>query len=182
MEVHARKRLDTGRPMPGVMIIHQQVRVADAIAALVLVAECSDPAEWNGLIQFLPRWSLQYRTRNVLAGLVKQLKRLYGEKAEQKNEFFEGLKSGLLAAIDHADGKQADLGTPTLPHPPKPLSAKEIVLVRTNLNVSQAVFARCLNISPRKVQSWEQGLGKPSGASLKLLSLITKDPKLLFEA
>jgi len=103
------------------------------------------------------------------------------KKADEKNEFFEDLKAGLTAAIEHAEGKRADLRTTTLPRPPKQLSAKEIVKVRTSLNVSQAVFASYLNISPRTVQSWEQGLGKPSGASLKLLSIAKKDPKILFE-
>jgi putative transcriptional regulator len=65
---------------------------------------------------------------------------------------------------------------------PTALTAGEILKVRTSLNVSQAVFASYLNISPRTVQSWEQGLGKPSGASLKLLSIARKNPKILLEA
>jgi len=102
-------------------------------------------------------------------------------KPELKNELFEELKAGLNAAIEHAQGKRKDLRTTTLPRPPKALSAKEIVKVRTRLNVSQAVFARYLNISTKTVQSWEQGLGKPSGASLKLLSIAMKDPNVLLE-
>ena len=101
------------------------------------------------------------------------------KKVEKRNEFFEDLKAGLLSAIEHAGGKRVDLRTTTLPSPPKELSAKEIAKLRTSLNVSQSVFARYLNISPRTVQSWEQGLGKPSGASLKLLSIAKKNPKVL---
>jgi len=104
------------------------------------------------------------------------------KKAEEKNEFFEDLKAGLQAAIEHASGKRADLRTTTLPRPPKELSAKEIAQVRSQLNVSQAVFARYLNISTKTVQSWEQGHGRPSGASLKLLSIARKNPKVLLEA
>lgn len=104
------------------------------------------------------------------------------KRTEKENEFFEDLRSGLLAAIDHAKGKRADLRTTSLPRPPKELSAKEIAKLRTRLNVSQAVFASYLNISKRTVQAWEQGLGKPSGASLKLLAIAKKDPKVLFEA
>ena len=103
------------------------------------------------------------------------------KKVEEKNEFFESLKTGLAAAIEHAEGRRKDLRTTTLPRPPKELSAKEIVKVRTQLNVSQAVFAKYLNISPKTVQSWEQGHGKPNGASLKLLSIAKKNPKVLFE-
>ncbi len=103
------------------------------------------------------------------------------KKAETNNEFFEELKAGLSAAIEHAEGKRKDLRTTTLPRPPKEMSAKEIVKVRSQLNVSQAVFARYLNISTKTVQSWEQGLGKPNGASLKLLSIAKKNPKILLE-
>lgn len=104
------------------------------------------------------------------------------KKIEEKNEFFESLKSGLEAAIEHAKGERKDLRTTTLPRPPKELSAKEIAKLRAQLNVSQAVFARYLNISPKTVQSWEQGLGKPNGASLKLLSIARRNPKILIEA
>jgi len=104
------------------------------------------------------------------------------KKVEEKNGFFESLKTGLEAAIEHAKGARNDLRTTTLPRPPKDLSAKEIANFRAQLNVSQAVFASYLNISPRTVQSWEQGLGKPSGASLKLLSIARKNPKILLEA
>src|SRR5438067_13915591 len=103
------------------------------------------------------------------------------KKIEEKNEFFEGLRSGLEAAIGHAKGTRKALRTTTLPLPPKELSAKEIANLRARLNVSQAVFARYLNISPKTVQSSEQGHGKPNGASLKLLSLARKNPKILLE-
>ena len=103
------------------------------------------------------------------------------KKVEEKNKFFEHLKAGITASIDHAKGARRDLRSTTLPRPPKVLLAKEIVKVRTDLNVSQAVFARYLNISPKTIQSWEQGHGKPNGASLKLLSIIKKNPKVLFE-
>ena len=104
------------------------------------------------------------------------------KKIEEKNEFFESLRTGLEAAIEHAKGARKDLRTTTLPLPPKELSAKEIAHLRSSLNVSQAVFARYLNISPKTVQSWEQGHGKPNGASLKLLSIARKNPKILMDA
>jgi putative transcriptional regulator len=103
------------------------------------------------------------------------------KRTETNNEFFEELSAGLGAAIEHAKGKRKDLRTTTLPRPPKELSPKEIAQVRSQLNVSQAVFARYLNISAKTVQSWEQGQGKPSGASLKLLSIAKKNPKILLE-
>src|SRR5208282_2417857 len=54
----------------------------------------------------------------------------------------------------------------------KNLSPKQIVQVRKQAGVSQAVFAHYLNVSPASVSKWEQGQKKPSGASLKLLTLV----------
>lgn len=112
---------------------------------------------------------------NVLAGCM-------AKRAKSDNEFFESIKAGLTSAIEHAEGKRRDLRTTTLPRPPKYISAKEIANFRAQLNVSQAVFASYLNISPKTVQSWEQRHGQPSGASLKLLSIARKNPKILLEA
>ena len=53
-----------------------------------------------------------------------------------------------------------------------PLSAKEILALRENAGVSQGVFARYLNVRPKAVSEWERGEKKPSGPSLKLLSLV----------
>ena len=104
------------------------------------------------------------------------------KRSDTTNEFFEELKAGLNSAIEHATAKRRDLRTTTLPRPPKQMSAKQIVKVRHRLNVSQAVFARYLNISTKTIQSWEQGHGKPSGASLKLLSIAQKNPEILLES
>lgn len=88
------------------------------------------------------------------------------------------LKESLNEAIEHAQGKR-ELRTTTLPRPPEKMRSAEIVALRLNINASQAVFAHYLNVSVKTVQAWEQGLGKPSGAALKLLSIAKKNPKIL---
>lgn len=95
-------------------------------------------------------------------------------------ELFEDLKTSLNEAIEHAEGKK-ELRTTVLPRPPEKLSSVEIADLRVQMNVSQAVFARYLNVSVKTVQSWEQGIGKPSGAALKLLSIAKKNPQILVE-
>ncbi|MEQ1698389.1 MAG: DNA-binding transcriptional regulator [Hyphomicrobiaceae bacterium] len=52
------------------------------------------------------------------------------------------------------------------------LSPEEIVALREREGVSQAVFARHLNVAVKLVGEWERGQKRPSGPSLKLLSLI----------
>lgn len=95
---------------------------------------------------------------------------------------FDQLTESLNQAIEHAKGNRKDLRTTTLPRPPKPVTQKEIVELRENLNWSQTVFARALNVSVKTVQSWEQGLRNPSDAALKLLSIAKKNPQILLEA
>jgi putative transcriptional regulator len=56
----------------------------------------------------------------------------------------------------------------------EPLSAEEIVALRDREGVSQGVFARYLNVRAKLVSEWERGQKKPSGPSLKLLSIVKK--------
>lgn len=92
---------------------------------------------------------------------------------------FEDLKQSLGEAIDHARGKK-ELRTTTLPRPPQKMGNAEIARMRESLNYSQAVFARYLNVSTKTVQAWEQGIGKPSGAALKLLTIAKRNPEVVF--
>ncbi len=52
------------------------------------------------------------------------------------------------------------------------LSARQIKNIREREGVSQAVLARHLNVETKLVGEWERGEKKPSGPSLKLLSIV----------
>ena len=52
--------------------------------------------------------------------------------------------------------------------------AERIRALRKNLHLSQAVLAAVLNTSTSTVRKWEIGDKKPSGPSLKLLSLLDR--------
>jgi putative transcriptional regulator len=54
----------------------------------------------------------------------------------------------------------------------EPLSAREISAIRKRAGVSQGVFAHYLNVKPKLVSEWERGEKRPSGPSLKLLSIV----------
>ncbi len=54
------------------------------------------------------------------------------------------------------------------------MSPKQIKLLREKVRISQAVLAAVLNTSLSTVQKWEIGDKKPSGPSMKLLSLIQR--------
>ncbi len=59
--------------------------------------------------------------------------------------------------------------------PLRPFKPKEIRAIREREQVSQAVFAMYLNVTSSLVSKWERGEKRPSGASLKLLSLVEKN-------
>lgn len=54
------------------------------------------------------------------------------------------------------------------------LAPEDIKLLRKKNHVSQPVFARRLNVSESTMQKWESGAKRPSGAALKLLSVVKK--------
>lgn len=54
------------------------------------------------------------------------------------------------------------------------MAPKQIKMLRESAQISQAVLAAVLNTSVSTVQKWEIGDKKPSGPSLKLLSLIRR--------
>ena len=51
---HAIERIREGKRMPGVFEVSRSVPVKAAIEDLILLAECSHKAEWEGQIRYLP--------------------------------------------------------------------------------------------------------------------------------
>ena len=76
-----------------------------------------------------------------------------------------------VGAIDQATMRTFDESCLTTPPPIEPTQIKTL---RKRHHVSQPVFARYLNISESTVEKWETGAKKPSGAALKLLSIVEK--------
>jgi putative transcriptional regulator len=54
------------------------------------------------------------------------------------------------------------------------MTAADIRALRARERVSQAVFARYLNVTTGLISQWERGEKHPAGASLKLLNLINR--------
>lgn len=59
------------------------------------------------------------------------------------------------------------------------INAQEIKSIRENINMSQGVFAKLLNVNSSSVKQWEQGKRNPSGSTKVLLELLKKNPKIL---
>ena len=57
---------------------------------------------------------------------------------------------------------------------PRHYSGTDVVKIRKQLHVSQAVFAHLLNASTSTVRKWEIGEKHPGGPSLKLLNILDR--------
>src|SRR2546421_8120157 len=101
-----------------------------------------------------------------------------GKKKQVK--VFGDLKQSLREALAYEQGRKGGLRVSELPPPPKPLSPRQIRAIRQSFQVSQAVFARLINVSPNAVESWEQGARRPREASLKLLTIAHRHPEVLW--
>ncbi len=64
---------------------------------------------------------------------------------------------------------------------PKEMTKKEIKALREDLSLSLSVFASVFNVSSKTVEAWESGTNVPSGAALRLMRMIEKNPDILFE-
>ena len=59
------------------------------------------------------------------------------------------------------------------------ISAEDIKKIRESIHLSQAVFAKLLNVSASSVRQWEQGKRTPTGSTKILLELLEKEPHIL---
>jgi putative transcriptional regulator len=87
----------------------------------------------------------------------------------------EQIRTGLEQTLSHFRG-EITLRTTRLLVPPPPAGRRDITRLRKHLKMSQGAFARAMNVSPKTIQSWEQGLRRPSGAALRLIEMIAKGP------
>src|SRR5213082_4308647 len=97
-----------------------------------------------------------------------------------EDRLFKDVLDATREALAHYRGKKRDLCTTILPEPPRPMSRVEVHKLRQRVNVSQSVFAKCLNVSTKLVQAWEGGVRYPDGAALRLLRVAERAPGLVF--
>jgi putative transcriptional regulator len=100
----------------------------------------------------------------------------------RKVKAFRDLSQALQDALAYEQGRKTGLRVSELPPPPKPLSPRQIRAIRQSFNVSQATFARIINVSANTVESWEQGARRPRDASLKLLTLAHIHPEVFLQS
>jgi len=97
------------------------------------------------------------------------------EKADKRNLFAE-LMEGVEVMRAHREGK-VTLRTHTFPaaQMKAQADAKFFIAARNKFNVSRAVWAKMLHVSPRTVEKWEQG-GQISTLAATLVELVSRYP------
>ncbi len=96
-----------------------------------------------------------------------------------KRNLFEELKSGLEDAKLYEQEKLTLKTTTVTPKEHKLLTADEIRAIREKYNMSRALFANFMHISPRTLEKWELGTSKPNEQASTLLALTDKYPDML---
>lgn len=88
------------------------------------------------------------------------------------NEFYNDLKASLTEAVAIAKGEIAPSRSFTYERP-------DIKEIRVKTGLSQTQFAQKLNISPKTLRNWEQGIRTPTGPAITLIRLLDKNPQLI---
>ena len=101
--------------------------------------------------------------------VMTQTKRYRSDALRSLHEVVKDLRA--VGAVDKATMRDFDLSCLT---PAEPLKPEAILRIREQSHMSQATFARALNVSTILISKWERGEVKPSGPSLKLLALADK--------
>ena len=80
---------------------------------------------------------------------------------------------GIMSDEDYSKITIRHLG-PKAPATARPVSARQVRAMRERANLSQAAFARYLNLTPGYVSQLERGAKQPKGPALALLNVIRR--------
>jgi putative transcriptional regulator len=93
-----------------------------------------------------------------------------------KRNVFAELMEGFDALKAEREGKVTLKSHAVEKRPAASVTARELIRVRKQLNLSRAVFARYLRTNERTLENWEQGRAKPNAQAALLIRLVAKYP------
>lgn len=93
------------------------------------------------------------------------------------NSTYESIMQGLTEAIEYSKGTSKNARVHTISVEPLPtFDAESIKSVRSDLGMTQVVFASVMGVSKKTVEAWEEGVNTPSGPSCRLLEMFRTNP------
>lgn len=95
-----------------------------------------------------------------------------------KRNLFDELVEGFEALAAEREGKLT-LKTHEVERRPISMRADELIAIRTQLNMSQGVFAAVFHVKPRTYQNWERGQGSPNEQAAILFRLVKSNPEMI---
>jgi putative transcriptional regulator len=92
---------------------------------------------------------------------------------------YKSIMQGLTEAVDYQQGKIPARKTKLTIKPVSAFNTNDIKRIRQKTGLSQVLFAGSLGVSPKTVETWENGRNKPEGASRRLLEIVRDEPGFL---
>lgn len=100
--------------------------------------------------------------------------RLMTEKELEAFEATRDIEAEILQGIDDMLANNATKRTV--------ITETDVALARRKAQLTQEQFAKLLGVSRRTLESWEQGVRRPSGAATSLIRLFIIDPTFVKES
>lgn len=115
----------------------------------------------------------------------KSMKSMRKKHPSIGKRMIEGLEEAIAFEYGKLPGARVDRVTLTArvaeASPAPSYSSARIARIRSELRLSQPVFAMALNVSPETVRAWEQGKRESEGAVLRLLQIAEQHPEWILE-
>jgi putative transcriptional regulator len=100
-------------------------------------------------------------------------------KLKPGRDIFGELSEGMAALPEHRLGKRTLRTHSVVLKDPPSLTPRDLVRIRANLRMSQAVFAGYLRTNRRTLENWEQGRAKPNAQAALLIHMVDRFPETI---
>lgn len=91
---------------------------------------------------------------------------------------YDGIMKGLEEAAAYQQGKIKARSKVIEVAPVPNFQANDIKNIRSQLSMTQVVFAELMGVSTKTVEAWESGRNVPDGPARRMLTMLKADPSL----
>lgn len=91
---------------------------------------------------------------------------------------YESIFTGLNEAVEYEKGNLKAKKEKCTINPAPEFTAEEIKNVRSELEMTQTIFAAVLGVSKKTVEAWEAGTNTPIGTARRMLGMLRDDPSI----